>query len=157
MILRKGSSLIVVFVIVFFLVLSSSFSLSARNKTGFGLTYSLNVPCFSGSFRADQFGVGAGVGFLSTEFIYYFINGKYYIPVGRNLDLYTGAGIVGMSVGSLSYQMNVTGLDGFAGVELSFVDTGLPLTVRGGLDYIGFSGYPTAGIFNYHFGVELNF
>jgi len=179
---------IVALLIMIFCVVLIPHTTQGRGEFGVGGKLVGSIPLVIASFDLNQFGGEVGGWIRSTGYnsgsysfnmsvAYYLANGRFIIPLNRQLKPYLGAGVIGTSVtGSssggtteISLTGGATGFDLFGGVEFELKSFGLPISIFGGLDYLGFEDvtltydgesftYPIGiGGTSFHVGIKFEF
>lgn len=180
-------SLVALLVITTLIIFLPHYGYSSQ-EFGVGAKLVGETPLIIASFDSNQFGIEAG-GWtrsanssygsysLSMSLTYYLANGRFIIPIDRQIKPYVGAGIVGVlatgrsSGGTTDVMVNggANGYDLFGGLEYELDSHGLPISIFGGANYIGFGditftydgesfSYPVQiGGTSFHFGVKFEF
>lgn len=158
--MRNESRIFITLVVLALLLTLFSFSSKAEQRFGIGGKLVGEVPAAIGSLTFDQFGIEVGGGMRSINssysdyygeytydlsLTYYLANGRYLFPMNQ-VRPYVGGGMVGLTAtATVDYDGTeetlsggTNGFDVFVGLEVPLNRFGFPLTIFGGINYLGF-------------------
>lgn len=155
--MRTKQAILVVVLVTGFCLSFLPQSARAQQRVGLGGKFVGDLPFVTGSLEFDQFGIEAGGGIksASTEsygysyemsLSYYLANGRYIFPLNAPVQPYLGGGLVGLNAtvtaGYDEMEETVSagsnGYDVFGGIKFPMHDYGFPISISGGVNYLGF-------------------